>query len=106
VTPGVEDKGTLEVEDEGMLEVVVDAWGRGLGTTAFGTSVGFPTSEPEGMGCANIFSNRLSYTKLSVLAKNGASPDAILWTCSVSSFGSFPVKFLWRNWISMSITTL
>ena len=60
----------LEVEVDGTLEVE---------SATLGTSIGFPRPEPEGLGFRNAFSTSLSYTKLSVVAKNGISPDAIFW---------------------------
>ena len=103
-----DDTGETQVEAgvEGMLKMEVDGWRGREGSAALSTSADFPRLEPEGRGCANVFSTSLSYTKLNVLAKNGASPDAISRMCSMSDLGSFSVKFSWRNWISISMTAL
>ena len=65
-----------------------------------------PKLKPEGTGRGDVFSTSLSNTKLSVVAKNGASLDAIFLMWSISNLGSFSVKFLWRNCISMSMTAV
>jgi len=58
------------------------------------------------MDRANDVSTSLSYIKPSVVEKNGASPDTILRMCFTNNFGSFSVKFSWKNWISISMTAL
>jgi len=99
-------RASLEAEVGGTLEMGIDAWGRGQGSATLSTSADFPRLEPDGTGCVNALSTSLSYTKLNVVAKNGASPDAILWMCSMNNLESFSVKLSWRNWISMSMTAL
>jgi len=99
-----DDTGESQVEAgvEGMLKIEVDGWREREGSAALSTSADFPRPEPEGTGCVNILSTSLSYIKLNVVAKNGASPDAIIRMCPMSDLGSLSVK-CWRNWISMSM---
>lgn len=53
----------------------------------------FSTLGLEAVSFGNTFPMSLSYTKLSVVGKNAASPDAAFRMYSINSLGSFLVKF-------------
>ena len=106
---GTEDgvDGTLlRVGVGGAPGAEIGGWRGDRGSVTLFTLADCPRTEPEGTGCVNAFSTSLSYNKLNVVAKNGASLNAILWMCSMSNLESFSVKLSWRNWISMSMTAL
>lgn len=65
-------------EGETMLEVEPDAWKVGVGVMTPCLPVTPPRLELEGIPFENACSMSLSYTKLSVAGKKGASPEAIL----------------------------
>ena len=100
------DGTLLRVGVGGAPGTEIGGWRGDRGSAALLTLADFPMPEPEGTGCVNAFSTSLSYTKLNVVAKNGASPNAIFWMCPMSNLESFSVKLSWRNWISMSMTAL
>jgi len=96
-TPKTEVDGTPKAEVDGMLKAEVDGWRGGKWSAILLASANFPRQKPEGTGGASTFSTSLSYAKLNVVAKNGASPDAIFLMCSISNLGSSLVKFSRRN---------
>ena len=94
---------TQGVEDEAMLGMGVDARrGGGVGAVTLWPQVNFPGLEPKGMCFVNALSTSSSKTKLSVVGNKSASPDAILWMCSISDLGSFSENVSWRHRISRS----
>ena len=91
VTPGKREEPEIGVrfeakpEAEGIwvgaevvMEAELDTWkGVKMATLCFPGTWEVP--ELEGASFGNDFSTSLSYIKLSVTGKNGASPDAALW---------------------------
>jgi len=65
-----------------------------------------PGPGPKGVGFVNALPTSLLYTNPRVVGKKGASPDAILWMWSISNLESNSATLSWRNWTSMSKTSL
>jgi hypothetical protein len=93
------DEVKPKVEVEATLGVEADAWRNEAGAAPNPLK-----PKPTGMCLANAFSTSLSYIKLSVVGKKGASPHAILWRWSISNLGSLSVNISWRYRISISKT--
>lgn len=93
VAMGVAEELSLGAEDGVTTGVELVVW-KGVGVETFWPTAGFPGPEPKLDCLGNAPPMSLSYTKLNVLGKHGASPDAILWMWSISGLGSSLVKYL------------